>query len=282
MCVSGLQCYVVLPSSVEELVAELWGHREEEQSQEEHDQHDGKQHSAVQPVVPPSHDTHRPHWTQQPWHTGAGTTEQRDLKNKKAIASSNWGICLFSHTQGESNFNKHVVHGFEFISNCQNRQKINSAHIFKRYINTQIHKTGKFSANSNSVIGETQNHKRRLQHKRMTGQAQANSEQRVKNTANNAVWYGDRAGVSRIVPDSFTTRLKCTFIIFPWDYLYIKHYAEDNRGLWFVRVEVEGQSCQHTWPLWSVIRMTHAYWHRSLQFGIKLILILAWLNDICK
>ncbi len=70
----------VSSSSVEELVAELRGQREEEQSQEEQAQHGSQQHHAVQPVVPPGQDTHRPHGAQQPRHAATGTTAQRDGK----------------------------------------------------------------------------------------------------------------------------------------------------------------------------------------------------------
>lgn len=81
---------VVSSSRVEELVAELGGQREEEQSQEEQPQHSSQQHRTLQPVVPPGQDTHRPHRGQQPRHAGTGTTAQRDLdvKQQSSIVST--------------------------------------------------------------------------------------------------------------------------------------------------------------------------------------------------
>lgn len=71
-------------SGVEKLVAELRGQREEEQAQEEQAQHRSQQHHAVQPVVPPGQDAHRPHRAQQPRHAATGTTADRDSEGFSA------------------------------------------------------------------------------------------------------------------------------------------------------------------------------------------------------
>lgn len=79
-------------------------------------------------------------------------------------------------------------------------------------------KTGKFSANNNCVIGETQNHKERLQHK--WGQAQANLKGSNRHCKQRHLIWRWSQSLENHSP--VTTPLKCTLIIFPWNHhLYI-------------------------------------------------------------
>lgn len=84
--------------------------------------------------------------------------------------------------------------------------------LFNRYINTNtVIKTSRVSANNSEELRQN-TESQRLQHK--WGQAQANCNRGVMDTANDAGWRGATVRVSgiRTLP---TTPLKCTLILIP-------------------------------------------------------------------